>query len=83
MRRMPAFIVIALSLSCFIACTEKKEQSFNESDGLAAFSADSLGKHIAVLAGDDFAGRKPFSEGETKTISYLKGRFIAAGLEPG
>ena len=42
-----------------------------------------LGKHIAQLSSDDFTGRKPFSEGETKTINYLKEQFIAAGLEPG
>jgi Zn-dependent M28 family amino/carboxypeptidase len=54
-----------------------------EEDGLSAFSADSLGRHIAVLAGNDFLGRKPFTEGEAKTIQYLKQQFIAAGLEPG
>ncbi len=55
----------------------------DDNDGLSAFSADSLGKHIAQLSSDDFTGRKPFTEGETKTINYLKEQFIAAGLEPG
>lgn len=55
----------------------------DDADGLAAFSEDSLGKHIAELSSDDFTGRKPFTEGETKTINYLKEKFIAAGLEPG
>jgi Zn-dependent M28 family amino/carboxypeptidase len=52
-------------------------------DGLAAFSADSMKAHVAVLASDDFMGRKPFTEGETKTIAYLQQQFAAAGLEPG
>lgn len=52
-------------------------------DGLAAFSADSLKMHVAVLSSDSFMGRKPFTEGETKTIDYLQKQFAAAGLEPG
>ncbi|MEP7277313.1 MAG: M28 family metallopeptidase [Bacteroidota bacterium] len=52
-------------------------------DGLAVFSADSMKKHIAVLAADSFMGRKPFTAGETKTINYLQAQFVAMGLEPG
>ncbi|MFT3826448.1 MAG: M28 family metallopeptidase [Chitinophagaceae bacterium] len=62
------------------ACGENKQAA---DDGVNIINADSLGKHIAVLASDEFLGRKPFSEGETKTINYLKEQFIAAGLEPG
>jgi Zn-dependent M28 family amino/carboxypeptidase len=53
------------------------------STGIAGFSADSLGKHIAELSADGFMGRKPFTIGETKTISYLEQQFQTAGLEPG
>ncbi len=52
-------------------------------DGLAAFSADSLKKHISVLASDSFLGRKPFTEGEHKTITYLEQQFRMAGMEAG
>lgn len=52
-------------------------------DGQSAFNADSMRHHIAVLASDSFMGRKPFTEGETKTIRYLQQEFAAAGLEPG
>ncbi|HEX5652657.1 MAG TPA: M28 family metallopeptidase [Chitinophagaceae bacterium] len=55
----------------------------SDEEGLAAFSADSMKKHIAVLASDSFLGRKPFTEGETKTIAYLQQQFAAAGLEAG
>ena len=68
------------------SCKGKEEKTpvpVDEADGLATFSIDSLSKHIAVLSGDDFLGRKPFTEGETKTINYLKDQFIAAGLKPG
>ena len=47
-----------------------------------AVSVAEMGKHISVLASDEFQGRKPFTEGETKTIQYLKDVFISLGLEP-
>ncbi|MEO7768506.1 MAG: peptidase M28, partial [Ferruginibacter sp.] len=62
-----------------IASTDTSTQT----NALGAFSADSLGKHIAALSGDDFMGRKPFTAGETKTINYLQEQFKWAGLEPG
>jgi len=68
-----------LSIVLFAACTQKD----NHEDGLAAFSADSLKQHISILASDSFMGRKPFTEGEKKTISYLQQEFAAVGLEPG
>ncbi len=76
------FLSIASATLLLTSCNPK-ETAFGEEDGLAAFSADSLGKHIAELSDDGFEGRKPFTEGETKTIQYLKEKFIAAGLEPG
>jgi Zn-dependent M28 family amino/carboxypeptidase len=80
MIRSVLFYLLASIL--FISCGQN-ETTVDDQDGLAAFSADSLGKHIAHLASDDFTGRKPFSEGETKTINYLKEQFMAVGLEPG
>lgn len=42
-----------------------------------------IARHIETLASDDFLGRKPFTEGETKTLEYLESQFAAYGLEPG
>lgn len=42
-----------------------------------------LEPHIVKLASDEFEGRMPFSEGETKTINYLESEFKSMGLEPG
>lgn len=64
-----------------IACSQSKETNLQAA--LDAFSVDSLSKHIAALSADDFLGRKPFTEGETKTIQYLEAQFKAAGVEPG
>jgi Zn-dependent M28 family amino/carboxypeptidase len=39
--------------------------------------------HIAVLANDSLLGRKPFTEGELKAMTYISSRFKKLGLEPG
>jgi hypothetical protein len=50
--------------------------------GEAAAEAALL-RHIQVLASDDFEGRRPGTEGETKTLRYLAREWQAAGLESG
>jgi Zn-dependent M28 family amino/carboxypeptidase len=42
-----------------------------------------LAKDIQILSSDSFLGRKPFTEGEVKTIAFLQNRFQEVGLEPG
>lgn len=71
-----------IAIVFFVSCTSKKSP-FTEEDGLSVFNADTLKKHISVLASDDFMGRKPFTEGETKTVAYLQEQFKQMGLEPG
>ena len=76
------YLVVFAALLFFQSC-KNDSPSVDEQDGLSAFSADSLGKHIAELSSDAFEGRKPFTAAETKTINYLKDQFMQAGLEPG
>ena len=45
-------------------------------------SEASLRSHIAVLASDEFEGRKPGTEGESKTIKYIADQWAKAGLKP-
>ncbi|MCL9981937.1 MAG: M28 family peptidase [Erythrobacter sp.] len=45
--------------------------------------AQRLNADIAMLASDDFAGRKPGTPGEDKTLAYLEQRFAEAGLVSG
>ncbi len=49
----------------------------------AAIDAATIRRHIAALADDSMMGRKPFSEGEEKTVRYLESQFRALGLAPG
>jgi Zn-dependent M28 family amino/carboxypeptidase len=60
----------------FLACSESKKESYT-------FQVSDLEPHIITLASDEFEGRMPFSEGETKTINYLESEFKTMGLEPG
>jgi len=46
-------------------------------------SADTLLAEIERLASDEFEGRAPGSDGETRTVAYLTEQFSALGLEPG
>lgn len=42
-----------------------------------------LTRHIEVLAGDDFGGRRPGTDGEAKTLRYLAREWQMAGLVSG
>ncbi|GAA4463838.1 M28 family metallopeptidase [Nibrella saemangeumensis] len=77
--------IALVAITCLAAsCSQNTETAGNtQPDSAGILSSDSLGKHIAVLSSDEYQGRKPFTEGETKTINYLKAQFAAAGAEPG
>lgn len=70
------------AITLFAACNQDAATPASE-DGLQALSSDSMKLHVAELSDDSFQGRKPFTEGETKTIKYLQKQFANAGLEPG
>lgn len=72
-----------ISVAALILLASCDQKNVKDDDGLAAFSADSMKQHIAMLASDSFLGRKPFTIGETRAIAYLQQQFAAAGLEPG
>ncbi len=76
-------IYTLISLTCIIlfSCSEKNQYETN--DGLSAISAEGIGETIKVLASDEFQGRRPFTVGEEKTLSFLQAQFKALDLEPG
>ncbi len=67
------FIILLLS-----ACHRQQEGQTGET----VVSATRLAGHIKTLSADGFAGRKPFTGGETKTITYLTQEYKALGLQP-
>lgn len=69
--------LLILLFAALFACQPASETSE------VKISEESLKAHIQVLSSDDFQGRKPFTEGEIKTVNYLIDQFKAYGLEPG
>ena len=49
----------------------------------AGIGAETLLAATETLASDEFEGRAPGSEGETRTVAYLTEQFSALGLTPG
>ena len=76
--RFLSLIVFILFSGCF-----QKNNTANLDDRLTSFSAERLKQDVSVLSSDSFAGRKPFTVGETKTINYIQQQFSEAGIEPG
>lgn len=58
-------------------------QQNSSSGNKDAINIDSLTTTVKELSSDSFQGRKPFTQGETITVNYLRDRFAAMGLEPG
>jgi len=69
-------VFVSLTLS-FFACQPKISLEKAE----AIMSENQMKEYIEVLASDEFQGRKPFSEGELKTIDYISNVYSDLGLE--
>ena len=65
----------------FISCGEKQNTASEE--GLDQFNKDSFALAVKEMSSDEFLGRKPFTQGETKTLEYIQTKFAGLGLEPG
>ncbi|MFC3199419.1 M28 family metallopeptidase [Parapedobacter deserti] len=49
----------------------------------AAIDSQSFIQHVKKLSSDEFLGRKPFTRGDTLTVSYIAEAFQKIGLAPG
>ncbi|MCU7550298.1 M28 family metallopeptidase [Chitinophagaceae bacterium LB-8] len=74
------YYFVFMLLASFSACNTTHQNNIFPSE---AFDAKRLGKHIEQLASDSFLGRKPFTTGEIRTITYLEEQYKKIGLEPG
>ena len=82
MRHYSSLLIYLLATVLF-SCQNQNETSSEETTGEIQVDASSIGKHIEMLASDDFLGRMPFTAGETKTVNYLEEQFKQLGVEPG
>ncbi|MDN3645230.1 M28 family peptidase [Pontixanthobacter aestiaquae] len=70
----------AAALFATVSCAPINGPRSTSADSLQAIEAD-MRAHIAVLASDEFEGRRPGTDGERKTLSYLAREWQEAGLQ--
>src|ERR1700735_2915597 len=80
--RKSTFVVSILLLLALLSCSALNPEGRMQ-NALNAISADTLLSEIKTLSSDDFEGRKPGSEGEKKTVSYMEDQFRRLNLAPG
>ncbi len=68
------FPVLAVLLT---ACSTVDSEKVTSVDG------QYITRVVQDISTDEFLGRKPFTEGETKTVSYLENELKSLGVEPG
>ena len=78
---MKKVLLLLLIISIFFGCST--EPKYDPQDGLESLTEAGFEAHLKTLASDEFMGRMPFTEGETKTIAYIQEEAKKLGLEPG
>jgi len=68
MKRLSLLLFLAAGLG-FVACDSSTTEATSIDITIDTLTID---RHMSILASDDFLGRKPFTEGEEKTIHYLE-----------
>lgn len=70
-------ITLLLGIAILFSCEQIDQKKLGD------VSASSIETHVRTLSSDEFEGRKPFTEGENKTIKYLEEQLKELGIEPG
>lgn len=76
----PLPILIALLGACN---SSQKNTVSIDSTAFKSITEIGFSKYVKDLAADSFEGRKPFTNGEKKTIAYIENAFEEIGLSPG
>ncbi len=79
----PKQLLCLLGLAISLSFCQNSEESRSFSATAVQIDTTALDQYISTLAGDDYRGRKPFTEGETKTINFIKTQFEKMGVAPG
>jgi Zn-dependent M28 family amino/carboxypeptidase len=79
MNRFYEFVLVSyLVLSSIVSCSNHK---IDIQEAENSIKKNDLERHVLALASDDFQGRKPFTDGETRTVNYIKTEFEKMGLQ--
>jgi Zn-dependent M28 family amino/carboxypeptidase len=71
-------LIIASAIIAISGCNNKTDLSVS----LSSIKNEDLALHVSILGHDSLMGRKPFSEGEVKTISYLANELSRMRYDP-
>ena len=90
MRHTPLLLALPLALA-LAACGRDDAASdaaaLPDAQAAHAFSADitadDFDELVKTLASDEFGGRAPGTDGEEKTVEYIRAQFERIGLQPG
>jgi len=74
-------LLVLIGLGFFGCAKESEEKRLQPA--LSSITAEDLSQDTKILASDEFEGRGPASEGEIKTINFLRDEFQKIGLQPG
>jgi Zn-dependent M28 family amino/carboxypeptidase len=74
--------VLAAVIFGFFGCAKESEEQ-RLRPALESITAEGLAQNTRILASDEFEGRGMASEGERKTIQFLRDEFQKLGLKPG
>ena len=74
---------LAAAVACGGGMADDSGTSERAAEIATGISADTLLAATETLASDEFEGRAPGSDGETKTVAFLTEHFSALGLTPG
>lgn len=85
MIRPRLFFLLPAAFGFLSACqsADTGTSTADEKASFAAFSTESYSNYVTALASDEMEGRKPFTEGERKTLAYLEEQAKALDLQPG
>lgn len=74
-----SFVALALA-----ACGGSSSDGVSaDAEALNAIDAERFVHHVQTLSADSFLGRKPFTKGDTLTVTYIANEFERLGLSPG
>lgn len=80
---MPRIILFLTLMTALLALSLSGCQKADLQPALNSITAEDLSKDIRILSSDEFEGRSPSSEGEVKSINYIKEEYEKIGLLPG
>lgn len=77
-QNLPSLLCLIASI-LLVACSTQENKALQQAEN--SINTIDMTTHVRILASDDFQGRKPFTEGETKTIEYLAQEYEKIGLK--